>query len=643
MPAEAPRWLYTRPAFGRTGRSLSENNFAKERRDWLAILLREVLQNGMDAKLEGDVPVTVRVAKVEGKSPLSELLCPQGHLDRLFLSLPHSDVKPVAPTSFLVIEDFGTSGLMGQTDDPEREGKGQNWNAFWFREGEGGKEHGSGNGGAGQGKITYFSTSAIRTIFAYTVRTDDGKEALFGASSFLRDYEFQGHKCLRDAYWGIHVNREESRIATPTCDVALIDRFRNELGVTRTAGQSGLSLVIPDPKAFNEDDAIRVVIAEFFAPIYRGDLVVQVGSVQLDSTNIDSLADSRLTDEQAHALRTCTTKGFREFFGPALIRSKNDQVVLAPTLKAINDLTESTFNQEVLAQLRTQLDAEEPITVRFPIQIRPQKGPPFSCSFDVHLARPDGLQYAEQAVLRKDLLIGEEPIGGGGLRQRAQALTLISDTALSKLLLSAEEATHLRWNTRLPRLSEYYKSGPSVVAFVRNAATKLLEVLTGGDQRRDFRLLAKYFAAPGSTAHVSTKGKKAPKGKAPPIVGQIPPPARTLLLLSTLADGCTVSPAGSLAESPHSLPIQGSLEFAYEGLDRDAFSEYDPLDFDLSDSAFTVTSRECEVTTRTLNLLTFEIIGPEFQLTVNGFDENLRLRIRLNYKEIGDATDIETE
>lgn len=638
-----PSWLYTRPAFGRTGRSLSENNFAKERRDWLAILLREVLQNGLDAKKDKAIPVTVRLAIATAGLSTSTHLCPPSHLDRLARSLPHSSVKPETPTRFLVIEDFGTSGLIGQTDDPERDGQGQNWNAFWFREGEGGKEHGSGNGGAGQGKITYFSTSATRTIFAYTVRSDDGTEALFGASSFLRDYEYDDHKCLRDAYWGVHVQHDGGVIATPTSDAALIEMFRDELGVSRKAGQAGLSLVIPEPKEFEEDDAVRVVIAEFFAPIYRGDLVVQVGAVQLDASNIEDLADSRLSDEQARALRTCTTKGFREFYGQALTRSKDGHVVLAPTLKTINELSESAFNPEVLAQLRNQLDNEVPIAVRFPITVKPQKGFAMTCHFDVHLARPAELQQVEQAVLRRDLLIGEEPIGGGGLRQRARALTLIDDAELSKLLLSAEEATHLRWNTRLPRLGEYYKSGAPVVAFVRNAAAKLLEVLTGGDLRRDFRLLAKYFAAPGTAAHVSAKGKKAPKGKESPIVGVIPPPAKTLLALSTLEDGCKVIPTGSLAENPQSLPIQASLEFAYEGLDRDAFAEYDPLDFDLSDSSFSIKASGCAAGTRALNRLDFEVVNTNFELSVTGFDSNLRLRVRLNYKEASDAAVVETE
>ena len=639
-------WLYTRPAFGRTGRSLSENNFAKERRNWLAILLREVLQNGLDARIGLDEPVVVSMRLTAPASPavdLLDLLIPAGHKARFAKSVPHLTAETANLERFLVIEDFGTSGLIGVTDDPDRDGKGQNWNAFWFREGEGGKEHGSGNGGAGQGKITYFSTSDIRTIFTYTVRADDGREALYGASSFLRDYEFEGVKWLRDSYWGVTKQAGATTIALPTNDGQLIQTFRDHLGVTRKAGQTGLSLVIPSPRQFNIDDAVQITIAEFFAPIVRGDLVVIIGDTRIEASSIVALADARLSDTRARELHTCTTKGFRTFYAGALERSRVDQVVSVNAIATVAQLSEDAFIPDVLASLREALSEEMSVAVRFPLVVKPRDGSNVTCYFDVHLMVPEGLDQVEQAILRRDLLIGEEPLGGGALRQRARGLTIISDPELSKLLLSAEEPTHLRWNAKLPRLREYYKAGAEVVSFVRNAMAKLLEVLTGGDQDRDFRLLAKYFAAPGTAAHSKTKGKKSPKGKSQATVGVIPPPALKKLQIVALPDGCKVVSNKSYPPEAADLPIHGEIEFAYEGLDRDAFSEYDPLDFDLADPAFQLSLVHCELTSRMMNRIEFAIMQPEFELTVRGFDTNLRLRVRLNYEETRDAALVDAE
>ena len=644
--AQDVKWLYTRPAFGRTGRGLAESNFAKERRDWLAILLREVLQNGLDARVQADRPVEVKIKSVRlANTEIGFIpkLLPQLHLSRFNNSVLHQSDEEHDLQHFLVIEDFGTTGLIGKTDDPELDGKGQNWNAFWFREGEGGKEHSSGTGGAGQGKITYFSTSGIRTIFTYTVRTDDVRELLYGASSFKRDYEFEGHKWLRDAYWGMAVERESGTIALPSNDSKLIQSFREKLGVTRQAGQPGLSLVIPAAKEFGLEDAVQITIAEFFAPIIRGDLVVQIGDTRIDSGSVVCLANDRLPDARARELHTCTTRGFRDFYKQALERSRNGQLERIEVLNSAPELTESTFAPEALEKLREALFREEPIAVRFPVTVKPKNGAQIRCHFDVHLMVPQNLEQAEQAILRRDLLIGEEPIGGGSLRQRARGLTLIDDPELSKLLLSAEEPTHLRWNARLPRLDEYYKSGPAVISYVRNAMAKLLEVLTGGEQKRDFRLLAKYFAAPGTNAHTQFKGKKSERGKGPVDVNPIPPPTPKRMVLTPLLDGCKVTPSKSSPFERTDLPVTAQIEFAYEGLDKDAFAEYDPLDFDLSDATFTIDASNCEIASRALNRIEFTVTGADFELIVKGFDQHLRLRVRLNYTETRYAALVDTE
>ncbi|MBT9488615.1 MAG: hypothetical protein IV093_13990 [Rubrivivax sp.] len=645
--AVAARWDYIRTGPGRSGRSLSENNFAKERRDWLSILLREILQNALDARVPASAPVVVSVQHreldTEARTFVEGLITPEHH-ERFKKSVPHVHAGQASTVSTcLVVEDFGTSGLTGVTNKPDLDGKGQNWNAFWFREGEGGKENTSGNGGAGQGKITYFSTSGIRTIFAYTVRADDQSEALFGASSFLRDYEHDGHKWKRDAYWGVAQGEGVDRIHLPVHSAGPIASFRQHFGITRQAGNTGLSLIIPSPKDIRMADAVQITIAEFFVPILRGDLVVTLGETTLEKSSIVAIADQLLSNDRAHELHTCTTKGYRTFLAEAIGRSEKSSVIQSKPFTNASQISDASFDAADLQAMRDALEEEEMVSVRFPVQVKPKDAAAAECYFDVHLACPFELDRPEQAVIRRDLLIGEEPVGAGKLRQRARGLILINDKELSRLLLSAEEATHLRWNTRLPRLGEYYRSGPEVVAIVRNAMVRLLDVLTGGDQKRDFKLLSKYFSAPGSFSAVKAKGKKSQKGRAVPIPGQIPPPQAKLLAIESLADGCRIRPAKADALGSAKLPIEVSVEFAYEGLDKDAFNEYDPLDFDLADKAFSITVNGCIIKEQTMNRLGFVVEKPDFDFRLTGFDKNLRLRIRLNYKEATDAATFDAQ
>ena len=642
---EQLQWEYIRPGLGRTGRSQTEDNFAKENRDWYSILLREVLQNALDARISKDTPVRVSLRCVELNDEAAQWmggLVTDEHLDRLKESMPHVDEKPQGVTACLVIEDFGTCGLTGVLDNPEKDGSGENWNAFWFREGEGGKENAAGNGGAGQGKITYFSTSAIRTIFAYTVRAKTDDEALMGACSFLRDYAHAGQRWKRDAYWGRAKGEHEDRIVLPAQGREVIDSFRRSLRLERSPDQSGLSLAIPSPKVFDQESAKQIVIAEFFVPLLRGDLAVQFDDVVIGRENVEELAEKLLSDERARELRTCMTSGYRQFLSVSLENSRNDDLITIKPVAKVADLSDALFDPEVLESLRERIGNEEIVSIRLPVIVKPQQGAAVDCVFDVHLACPFDLDRPEQAIIRRDLLIGDEPVGGGRLRQKARGLTLIGDDALSKLLLAAEEPTHLKWNASRPRVSEYFKSGRDVVALVRNAMVRLLDVLTGGEQKRDFKLLSRYFSAPGLDSPSPAAGKK--KGRdIPPPPKDLPPPKPKLLAIEALEDGCRVRPARAEALASENVPLEVTVEFAYEGLERDAFNEYDPFDFDLAASDFVVTSIGCVVSEKALNRLTFTVTDPEFDLQVIGFDKNLRLRMRLTYEEKSDAETVDAE
>jgi hypothetical protein len=115
------------------------------------------------------------------------------------------------------------------------------------------------------------------------------------------------------------------------------------------------------------------------------------------------------------------------------------------------------------------------------------------------------------------------------------------------------------------------------------------------------------------------------------------------MLLKAVEDGCVVLPNPSNVFAPGELPAYAKLEFAYEGLDKDAFAEYDQLDFDLKDSHFNLSLVNCVVTSRSLNVLEFSVNAANFSLEITGFDKNLRLRTRLFYEEASDAATIDTE
>lgn len=652
LPADgtgvAPSWNYLRVGPGRSGRSAAESNFRKERRGWLAIFMRELLQNALDARAPDQpcVKVTLRRTRADASHPLLRSLVTEEHIGRHRAANPGPDLLGDAPVSdFLVIEDFGTTGLTGTVDNFERDGPNENWNAFWFREGEGGKENGTRNGGAGQGKITIFAASRIRTILALTIRNDDFRELAFGAASFIRDYEYgegtDRHKWLRDSYWGRWSGSGEDLRVLPVEDTGLANQFRQVLGIRRLRSQPGTTLVIVQPHDFKAEDAVRITLAEFFLPILRGTLAVTIEDTEIDSANVRELAGWYLTDERARELGTCMTGGFRRLILEASQRSSAGGVPTIRPVRFLEELKESVFDGDLLGRLRIEYEEGRHVAVRIPVSIRHRTEGVLTGHVEVHLQNAPELEEAEQACMRRDLLIGDEPVGQGRIRQRVRALTLVGDDALSRLLVRAEEPSHLRWNARLPRVDETYVDGAAAVAIVRNAASRVLELLTGGTNSRDFRSLARFFPAPASPGFAkASSGRGRDQGSTSPApVEDVPANARKPLELQPLPDGCTVRSTDTLTS-----PVLARLRFAYEDPESDPFKAYDPYDFDVADAEFTVErTGEVDVTRRGLNEIELIFRQPGARFSIRGFDPSLRLRVRMHYEESKDAESVDAD
>ena len=391
------------------GRGLAEDNFAQESRTSLEILIREALQNPLDAPAEGHkgpIRVSIRHYKAEAfdAGSLRKLL-PKAYADRLALSGTDAEMPEYDKACILVIEDFGTTGLEGTYENSFADGNRENWNAFWFREGEGAKAAAGSNGRAGQGKITYYRAGAARALFGLTVRQSDGKQLLLGRSSFRRMYTYTGERYLRDAFWCCM----NDGIVLPSTDEGDIEYFRKAFKLQRDS-EPGLSLVIPFAIDFDEKEAIRTVISEYYFPIARGSLEVTIGEKIINADNIRSMADILLPDNEAIAKKSSFTKGFRAFVHD-IIDNGNEPVILNSGWegKVSGELKDDAFPEGAAEILRSILGKGEAVRVRCPLKVKPKKKESRSTYIDVYLQLPeDGLERVEEAYIRRDLLIGSE-------------------------------------------------------------------------------------------------------------------------------------------------------------------------------------------------------------------------------------------
>jgi hypothetical protein len=79
-------------------------------------------------------------------------------------------------------------------------------------------------------------------------------------------------------------------------------------------------------------------------------------------------------------------------------------------------------------------------------------------------------------------------------------------------------------------------------------------------------------------------------------------------------------------------------------LDQDPFAAYDPFDFDLSDEqTFKQSHKGVSGVAAKNNIITFEVIEPDFEFEVSGFDSHIRLRARMTFKEKEHGAIIDSE
>lgn len=140
---------------------------------------------------------------------------------------------------FLVVEDFGTSGLVGDIEQWADEPGEKNAFYYFFRaEGRTGKGD-EDRGRWGVGKYVFPRSSRANSFFGLTVRRDDQKCLLMG-QAVLRTHKSGNKHYKPDGGFG---ELRGDELLLPTQDAALIERFRSVFAVARSH-ESGLSLVV---------------------------------------------------------------------------------------------------------------------------------------------------------------------------------------------------------------------------------------------------------------------------------------------------------------------------------------------------------------------------------------------------------------
>lgn len=654
-----PRWRFARMPPSQVNQDPFQGEFFTSSSDLPKRLVREAIQNSLDARLGDGDPVRVRFV-FSGKEHALDPERAARYLDGLkphLGALPdraHGDGRSPTdsqeaaaigkalalldqPMTYLAIEDFGTTGLSGDIGDNPERAEGNDFWGFFRSVGISTKSEDAG-GSWGLGKWVFPDASIINAYFGLTQRPFEDRVLLMGMA-LLKTHSIGNDKYPPYGYFAAASDDDDDAwLPMPVDsdddgengnDNDFVDTLL-ELDLDRL-DEPGLSVLIPFPKAeLSHDSIARAVLTQYFLPIVNEDLIVEIcrpsGPDELDKTVIasgtireiaTSLAPATGGAEERDDESPRSLAGAIALAKWAIARSDGDHHCLS-TRTSKDSLPDGVS----LEDLRARYDRGDRLAFRyaFPNGVRRQGAATASAAeFRVYLERAADLEEGHDYFVRGHLRIPDMD----HLRShQSRALVYVdSRSELAHLLRDSEGPAHARWDPHAQRLKQHWRGGYERVQGVRRAAVRLLQLLAERGSAPQIDALADLF--PGADDPTATRTTGTRQGSAspdPPPVPEVPP---SPLLLSRKGHGFLIRPSGRPA-----IPAGTAftVRFAYDVARGNPFRAYESglaaktPDFSLKDDTVSVECRGCHASILAPNALLLTLSEPgDFDCSVSGF------------------------
>lgn len=516
----SPQWYFDEVEPGTMERNpVSEEFFTNGTR--LEAVIRESLQNSLDATDGGNDPVEVRIyfSGDEDKLP-AEKLEPyfKGGKQR-FTDPKNGLASPENVMSedcrFLVIEDFHTTGLTGITDKRPLEedlAHRNDWNYYnyFFRENGSTKVGANTLGSWGAGKCVFQRASRLKCSFSYSIRDKyDPRSFVVGKATLKFHTDAEYVTWAPDGWFGLKSDVQEPRKMKkhPITDEQFITKFKEDFNITRK-DESGTSIVIPyinlsqdaenEGALFNQRNLVRAVLRNFLVAIYDGKLkvVVKVGKngteTVIDKSKVDAYGSFLPKPEDRDALVTTL---HHELILTSLGTSFPESQKFTLSSPGDDPIWKKTmFSGDQLKSMRKLLQEKKPCRITIPVPVRKKdaSGSVLICEgkFTVLLKRHDLPKSLPPVFYRVGLLI--DAVATVNLNNYIAAV-LIERDALADLLVAAEPPSHSKWNYDTDRVAKEYDKPRKHIQYVSYAVREILNTLATFDQARNYDPLSDVF------------------------------------------------------------------------------------------------------------------------------------------------------
>jgi hypothetical protein len=576
-------------------------------------LIREAIQNSLDARPDKSQPLKIRVflGKVDKPSLVKNWLdgtWEHYDADRKLENKPNqNDVIP-----YLVFEDFETTGLQGDINQ-DRDIENVKNPFFYFYRAEGRSGKGGSDGGRwGVGKHVFADVSRIRTFWGLTVRKNDNQKLLMGCA-VLSSHIIGNDSYTPDGYFGLG-----DGFTLPLSDPKIIDQFSIDFNVSRKK-EPGLSVVVLHiDEDITFENIQNAIIEEYFYPILKGDLIVNVEtidkSVQINNGTFSKISNNSLP--------------IYELVNKSLSNVEGELFILNPCDTQRPAWDKELIPSDMLLQMREKFDGGEILAVQMSLTIRPKFGEEQSSYFRVYI-KQDKDEVGTPIFVRSGLVISRvnaHPTRG------VRSLVVIEDGPLVKLLGDSENPAHNEWHKK--KIKDKYVNASSYINFVANIVSNLVMALAVEVNTVDENLLSDIFSLPITNEDQPKRTTDNKNNKPGTVVKPPPPPIQARekkFVLSQIKGGFSITPSKEKIE----LPLRIEVQVAYDVRKGSALGRYNISDFRLDQLPVKIKKplKGLRLVKVRENMILMDVLKDDFELIVTGFDENRDLYVKVKLNE----------
>jgi len=598
-------------------------------------LVREGIQNSLDARRNGEkVLVRVRVSGTKGAAQRDKVVPFLHGLDE-HLRAPGNGLREVPGDKeacpFLVFEDFGTTGLLGNPGEWRPVAGARNHFYLFFRaEGRSDKSE-KDLGRWGVGKQVFLRASRINSIFGLTVRCDDKRTMLMGMS-VLKSHDVHGTRYAPDGWFGQLKRDKDDSMVMPIEDREFITHFAEVFDIER-GNDPGLSIIIPwyDPD-LTDENLVRAVLRYYFWPILKGQLevIVETGTIQtiLDAPSLDReirKIGGDLEKEMLPLIELARWSGGL---------SDRDFILLKkPDPGGAWQWSRDLFSEESLTTIRSRYENGDKIAIRVPVDVREKKKRPCSSYFDIFLVRDGTEQSGRPVFIREGIII---PDVRAPWTRGVRSICNAEDGPIAGFLGDSENPAHTQWQKDGSNFKGKYVSGVTDLQFVIRAVHQVVSIICEEDRTEDPTLLLDLFSIPepsGGPKVPSPTGTEDEGGGPEAPGGPNRPTSRSPFVIDRINGGFVVRYNADDKPPPEGLLVR----MAYQIRRGNPFKKYRAADFDLS-GGMNVRTEGATVLEKNRNRLRVAINEKNFRIEVTGFDPKRDVRVEVR-QERGDHAD----